>query len=116
MAVARELVDAATVDGHKWEYFQARNPIYSSRTRVIFKSDPFGSPPLVTSVAFPPQGKEQIRQVVLKMHLDPNGKEILEKLMIDRFVAPQEKWYEPIRKMKSTLKKIEGPIHATQKL
>ena len=116
MAVARELVDGATVDGHKWEYFQARNPIYSSRTRVIYKSDPFGSPPLVTSVAFPPQSKEMIRQVVFEMHLDQKGKKILEKLMIDRFVSPQEEWYEPIRTMKHTLKKIEDSIHATQKL
>ncbi len=115
MAVARELVDGATVDGHKWEYFQAKNPIYSSRTRVIFKSEPFGSPPLVTSVAFPPQSKEQIRQVVFKMHLDPKGKQILEKLMIDRFVSPQDKWYEPIREMKYALKNMEEPIHATQK-
>ena len=114
MAVARELVDGATVDGHKWEYFQAINPIYSSRTRVIYKSDPFGSPPLVTSVAFPPQSKEQIRQVVFKMHLDPKGKQILEKLMIDRFVSPQDKWYEPIREMKYALKNIEEPIHAIQ--
>ena len=116
MAVARALVDGATVDGHKWEYFQSRNPIYSSRTRVLKKSEPFGSPPLVASVALPSQDKEKIRQFVFTMHLDPEGKKILEKLMIDRFVSPEEKWYEPIRRMQYALKHPEDPAYATQEL
>lgn len=114
MAVARALVDGATVDGHKWEYFQARNPIFSSRTRVIQKSEPFGSPPLVASVALPPQSKEQIRAAIFSMHLDPEGKEILDKLMIDRFVPPKEAWYEPIRQMKYVLAHSGIPEDATQ--
>jgi len=115
MAVARAFVDGATVDGHKWEYFQSKNPIYSSRTRVIKKSEPFGSPPLVASVALPPLDKEKIREFVYTMHLDPEGKKILEKLMIDRFVSPEEKWYEPIRRMRYALKHPGDPAHATQK-
>jgi phosphonate transport system substrate-binding protein len=115
MAVARELVDGATVDGHKWEYFQSKNPIYSSRTRVIKKSEPFGSPPLVTSVALPPQSKEQIRQTIFSMHLDPEGKKILEKLLIDRFVPPEEEWYEPIRQMKYALMPSRDAEYAAQK-
>lgn len=115
MAVARALVDGATVDGHKWEYFQSKNPIYSSRTRVLKKSEPFGSPPLVASVALPPMDKEQIQKFVFTMHLDPEGKKILEKLMIDRFVPSEEKWYEPIRRMRYALKHPEDPVYATQK-
>ena len=49
MAVAKGLVDAAAVDGHQWEYFERFSPAHSSRTRVIRKSQPFGSPPLVAS-------------------------------------------------------------------
>jgi len=115
MAVARALVDGATVDGHKWEYFQIRNPIYSSRTKVIKKSEPFGSPPLVASVALPPKDKEIIKQVVFNMHLDTNGKKTLDKLMIERFVLPDEKWYEPIRQMEIALKPSGDLTHATKK-
>lgn len=114
MAVARALVDGATVDGHKWEYFQSKNPIYSSRTRILKKSKPFGSPPLVTSVALPTQSKEQIREAIFSMHLDPEGKKILEKLMIDRFAPPEEAWYEPIRQMKYALANSGNPEYATQ--
>ncbi|MCK7508442.1 MAG: phosphate/phosphite/phosphonate ABC transporter substrate-binding protein [Desulfobacterales bacterium] len=49
LAVAKGLVDAAAVDGHQWEYFERFSPAYTSRTRVIRKSQPFGSPPLVAS-------------------------------------------------------------------
>ena len=115
MAVARALVDGATVDGHKWEYFQAKNPIFSSRTRVIQKSKPFGSPPLVASVALPPQDKDLIKQFVFTMHLDMQGKNILDSLMIEKFVLPDEKWYEPVRQMEIALKPSRGLTHATQK-
>ena len=115
MAVARALVDGATVDGHKWEYFQSKNPIYSSRTRVLKKSEQFGSPPLVASVAMPPRDKELIQQVVFNMHIDHGGKTILDKLMIDRFVLPDDKWYEPIRQMEIALKSSGDLAHATKK-
>ena len=36
---------------------------------------------------------------MLSMHTDPEGKRILENLLIDRFVAPREEWYEPARAM-----------------
>ncbi|CAG0951569.1 partial putative phosphite transport system-binding protein PtxB, partial [Anaerolineae bacterium] len=42
LAVARGLVDAAAVDGHQWEYFERFNSGYTSKTRVILKSQPFG--------------------------------------------------------------------------
>jgi phosphonate transport system substrate-binding protein len=108
LAVARLLVDGAAVDGLMWEYYNVRNPIYTSRTKVIKKSEPFGSPPLVASVALPPQDKQVIGQLVFNMHLDPEGKKILEKLMIDRFAVPEEEWYEPIRIMKQRFTQPEG--------
>lgn len=113
MAVARSLVDGGTVDGHKWEYYNSRNPIYSSRTRMIKKSEPFGSPPLVVSVALSPHDKEKIRQLVFAMHSDSEGKKILENLMIDRFVPPKEEWYAPIRSMKQHIMSPEILSHAT---
>ena len=105
MAVAKALVDGATVDGHIWEYYNVRKPIYTSRTRVIKKSQPFGSPPLVASVYLPAKLKEKIRQTLFNMHQEPDGRRILRDLMIDRFVAPREIWYETVRN-------IEQKVHA----
>ena len=49
------------------------------------------------------------------MHLDQGGKTILDKLMIDRFVLPDDKWYEPIRQMEIALKSSGDLAHATKK-
>ena len=99
MAVARSLVDAAAVDGLQWEYFNLRNPHYTRLTRVIKKSEPFGNPPLVASVSLTTEMKTAIQQVLLKMHQDPEGKRILDQLLIDRFETPKEEWYQPVRDM-----------------
>jgi phosphonate transport system substrate-binding protein len=94
LAVATRLVDAASVDGHIWEYFNEHDPVYTSKTRVIKKSTPFGSPPLVTSAFIDSDLKERITQAVIHMHQDPAGKKILDKLLIDRFDPSREQWYE----------------------
>lgn len=107
LAVARKLVDGAAVDGHQWEYFQRRNPVYTSQTRVIQKSDPFGSPPLVASIHLEPEVKAAIRRELLAMHEDPDGRRILGELMIERFEAPQEDWYRPVRRMVDDLRQVQ---------
>jgi phosphonate transport system substrate-binding protein len=115
LAVDRGLVDGAAVDGLIWEYYHHKNPISTSRTRVIRKSDPYGIPPLVTSRHLSPELKERIRELVLSMHLDPEGRNILKELMIDRFTAPQEEWYAGIRKMVRELTMMEKETHALSK-
>jgi phosphonate transport system substrate-binding protein len=103
LAVAKSLVDGASVDGMIWEYYNARNPIYTSQTRVIKKSISFGSPPFVASKYLAPEIKEKARDLLLNMHKDPKGKPILKELMIDRFVTPKNTWYQPVREMKKEL-------------
>ncbi len=97
LAVAKGLVDGAAVDGLVWEYYQRTNPALTSATRVVRKSEPYGIPPLVASSSLPSDLKEQVRRLVLSMHEDPEGLKILSNLMIDRFIAPQEEWYDSIR-------------------
>lgn len=115
LAVAKGLVDAAAVDGHQWEYFERFSPTYTSKTRVIRKSQPFGSPPLVASAQLDSDVRMLIQELMLAMHTDPEGKRILDKLLIDRFVAPREEWYEPARAMIAGLPGTSRKPHATPK-
>ncbi|UCF91958.1 MAG: phosphate/phosphite/phosphonate ABC transporter substrate-binding protein [Desulfobacterales bacterium] len=115
LTVARSLVDGAAVDGHKWEYYNSRNPTYTSKTRVIKKSRLFGSPPLVASITMPDDQKQRIRDVLYRMPDDADGQKILEQLMIERFAAPRDEWYEPIRAMYQGLSSKAGKIHAQAK-
>ena len=99
LAVAKGLVDGATVDGHKWEFYNAKNPYFTSKTRVIKKSDYFGSPPLVASSFLRPQLKADIQKAILNMHKSQKGKSILDNLIIDRFEMPKEEWYKNVQTM-----------------
>ena len=99
LAVAKGLVDGATVDGHKWDFYDAKNPCFTSKTRVIKKSNQFGSPPLVASSFLKPQLKSSIQKIILTMHESENGKKILNNLFIDRFESPKEEWYKNVQTM-----------------
>ena len=99
MAVAMSLVDGAADNGQVWEYYNHRNPEFTSKTRIIQRSIPFGNPPVVASSHLPDQMKDRIRNLLLGMHQQPKGKKILDELMIDRFIAPKEECYDPILAM-----------------
>jgi len=99
LTVAKSLVDGAAVDGHKWEYFQQKDNTFTSQTRVIKKSQKFGNPPLVVSKTLSTELRKSIQDILLSMHEEPEGKEILKNLLIDRFTKSEEEWYESIKKM-----------------
>ena len=103
LTVAKSLVDGAAVDGHKWEYFQQKDNTYTAQTRIIKKSEKFGSPPLVASKFLSEKLKKSIQTILLSMHEEREGKEILENLLIDRFTKTEPKWYQPIQKMHKSL-------------
>lgn len=103
LAVAKGLVDGAAVDGHKWEFYQAKNPYFTSKTRVIKKSQFYGSPPLVASSYLQPDLKKAIQNVILNMHKTAEGKAILDNLIIDRFDPPKPEWYENVQAMYSAV-------------
>ena len=107
MAVAMELVDGAAVHGQIWEYYNARNPVYTSKTRVIKKSIGFGNPLLVAARQLSSRTKKDISDLLFVMHQDRKGKKILDELMIDRFIAPDDQWYKPILAMKQKCDQIQ---------
>jgi phosphonate transport system substrate-binding protein len=107
MAVAKGLVDGAAVDGLIWEYFNQKNPIFTSETRVIRKSEPYGIPPIVASKSLTLELKALVRQELFAMHQDPEGQKILNELLIDRFISPRDEWYDSIRKINLSLTSLD---------
>ena len=113
MAVAKGLVDGAAVDGLIWEYYDHKFPAFTSSTRIIKKSEPYGIPPLVAARHLSPQLKKRIRELLFSMHQDPDGQKVLESLMIDRFLPPKEEWYEGIRQIDNKLASIPESPHGS---
>ena len=98
-AVANNLVDGAAVDNLIWEYMNAHDSTYTSKTKIIDKIGPFCTPPVVTYPCCDSIVKRNIREVLLKMHEDPEGSAILNKLLIDKFVLVEDECYASVRNM-----------------
>jgi len=59
----------------------------------------------VTSQKIATPIKKELKQLLLNMHNDPHGIQILEKLMIDRFEVVNDTIYNSIRKMQQFVNK-----------
>lgn len=108
MAVATGLVDAAAVDNLIWDYYHKSGSELTAETRIIKKSEPFGMPPLVLSPEVSHSLTLKLQQVLLEMHEHEHGKQILDQLLIDRFVVPQDSWYDSIRTLLNKLEPDSG--------
>jgi phosphonate transport system substrate-binding protein len=112
-AVAYSMVDGAAVDSLIWEYLNETNPGLTSLTKVIEKSPPYGIPPVVVRHGLPLALKNRLKQIFLEAHTDEQGKAILEKMMIEKFVPIDDSAYDSIREMnawvaaKSSGKKVQ---------
>ena len=100
-AVAMGIVDAAAVDSLIWEYLNKSNPEFTSKTRILEKSPPYAIPPVVVPHDLDPSLKKRLKRIFLNAHADPEGREILKKMMIDRFVVINDSAYDSIREMKT---------------
>ena len=98
-AVADNLVDGAAVDNLVWEYMNHSDFSPTSKTRVIAKLGPFCIPPIVVNPSCNDTIKKNIKKILLNMHNDPDGKVILRKLYMDKFVDVQDDCYQSIREM-----------------
>ncbi len=99
-AVAMGIVDAAAVDSLIWEYANRTNPEFTSKTKIIIKSPPYGIPPVIVRQGLEPELKDSLRQIFQNAHNDAKGKEILKGIMVDKFVPIDNSAYDSIREMK----------------
>jgi len=106
-AVADRLVDGAAVDSLIWEYLQKIRPELTGKTRILLKSDPYTIPPFVVHPSLDPELKGKLRTILLNAHTKPRGKELLDKMMTERFVPVEDKAYDSIRAMKAWIARQE---------
>ena len=73
------------------------DPSILDATRIVQRSPPWGMPPVVVHPDTDADLKGRLRSLLLGMHDDPAGKEVLESLGIDRFVVPDASLYDSVR-------------------
>jgi len=95
-AVARGLVDGATVDGLVFDYLRTNDPGKVKNVKIIQKSQNFGIPPFVYAPNSDPVLIKKIQNILLNMDKNKEGEEILKKLQIEKFVMVKPDIYKSL--------------------
>jgi len=98
VAVARGMVEAATVDSLVFDYYIKDHPDMGSKVKIIKRYGPFPSPPLASSRTTDREITTRIQNLFLQMDKDDEGRAILKGLGIDYFVIPLKDFY--VRRIK----------------
>ena len=95
--VAKRTVDGATVDGLIFDYLARFAPERVKNLKIIERSEYYGIPPIVVPKGLSPDLKEKLRDILLSLHNDSEGQQILSKLLIDKFTTGRDADYNSIR-------------------
>jgi len=101
--VAKKIVDGSAVDSLVYEYMRKSGSPYTEQTKIIKRSPPYGTPPVVVVRDIDPVLKEKVKNAFLTMRKTPKGKAILAAMMVDGFVEIPDRAYDGIREMESAI-------------
>lgn len=96
--VARKIVDGATIDGLVYDYLKEKYPERVKDVRIIEISEGYGIPPVVIHKKINQKLKNELKAIFLGIDKGAEGKKILQKLMIDKFIVGNDTSYNSIRR------------------
>ncbi|MDZ7590033.1 MAG: PhnD/SsuA/transferrin family substrate-binding protein [Rubrivivax sp.] len=96
-AVAARLADAGSVDGYVWDTMQRLGMAAAQQTEVVWRSDWHGFPPLVVPAAGDPALADRLRQALLTMAGDDEGRALLAALNLNGFTTAVPALFDSIR-------------------
>jgi phosphonate transport system substrate-binding protein len=102
-AVADGLADGAAVDSLVYDFAIARDPALVEKTQVIHRSPPFGIPPVAVSPNLRPQLRAELQGLLLGMADDPEGRQGLRAIGVDRFAPIDDSAYDSARELLATV-------------
>ena len=98
-SVAEGWVDAAAVDSLVYDAMVRQDELLRESTRVIWTSQPFGTPPVVVSPHIDPQLKGRLREMLLTMHLEEAGRVALARLGVEAFAPAEPSLFDSARQV-----------------
>jgi phosphonate transport system substrate-binding protein len=94
-AVGNGLADSGSLEGYVWEVMKAREPELVDNTRIVFRSEWLGFPPIVAlDMTRDLPGIQALTAALLGMTSDRLGREILSFLALDGFTTASAALYE----------------------
>ncbi|MCC7166291.1 MAG: phosphate/phosphite/phosphonate ABC transporter substrate-binding protein [Rhodospirillales bacterium] len=98
-AVSERVADAGAVDSYVWDYLRRFQPEQVERTKIIQRSDLYGFPPIVYRPRTPPTLRETMARELVAMTGTPEGRALLDDLMLDGFSRQPPKLFDGIRRL-----------------
>ena len=98
-AVAARLADAGCIDGYVWETMRRQKMTAAERTEVVWRSEPYGFPPLVVRKGALGELTQQLRLSLLAMSQDVEGQGLLQALNLDGFAQEPGGIFASIEKL-----------------
>jgi phosphonate transport system substrate-binding protein len=96
-AVASGLAQSGSVDGYVWEVMAELEPELTGNTRILLKSEELGFPPVACLRANrDAQQIASLRQALLEMRDDDEGRQVLSLLRLDGFAEEPESLFDLI--------------------
>ncbi|WP_428623102.1 PhnD/SsuA/transferrin family substrate-binding protein [Sedimenticola sp.] len=95
-AVADGVAQGGSVDGYVWETLSLHEPALTAGTRVVTKSPLFGFPPLVVRKDIDPQHFYALRNALLNMASDSEGRRLLRQLNLDGFSEGEDALFDGV--------------------
>jgi phosphonate transport system substrate-binding protein len=92
-------VDASGIDSTVLDLERARRPELGRALRTVAVLGPSPIPPVVVARRLAEDRKRRLREALLAMHEDPDGRAILADGLLARFVPVRDADYDPIRAM-----------------
>lgn len=106
-AVAAGLAQAGAIDGYVWETMQKQGMSAVEQTQVIWKSEPFGFPPIVTLKGANHRALPVLQKTLNEMAGDVKGQELLKALNLSGFTPGTNTLFDSIRKQAKTVQVSE---------
>ena len=91
--------DGAAIDSTMLKWIFSMHSEAPRRLRVIDSIGPSPMPPWVISTRTPGKLRGEVRALLLAMHMNPGGRELLARGGFERFVKAHDRDYDPIRRM-----------------
>jgi phosphonate transport system substrate-binding protein len=94
-AVANGLAESGSVDGYVWDVMKEKEPDLVERTRIVFRSEPLGFPPIVAlNISRDRPDTQRLAAALLAMTSHDLGREVLSMLTLDGFTPASPDLYD----------------------
>jgi phosphonate transport system substrate-binding protein len=100
-AVSSGLAYAGSVDGYVWDTLKRSQPRAVEQTRIAWRSDPYGFPPVAARASLPAEDADRLRTALSSMGNDAAGQRLLAELNLSAFGKFEPTAYAGIAKLVS---------------